>query len=114
MAIRKIKRVLIANRGEIALRIMRTVQELGLDAVVIYEKPDRKAYYVRLADDAIMIGEGPRKDYLDVDKVIWAAKKSGADAIHPGYGFLAENADFSAGLRKRGHYLHWAASPGDP
>jgi biotin carboxylase len=76
MAIRKIKKVLIANRGEIALRIMRTVQELGLDAVVIYEKPDRNAYYVRLADDAIMIGEGPRKDYLDVDKVIWAAKKA--------------------------------------
>ncbi len=102
MAIRKIKKVLIANRGEIALRIMRTVQELGLDAVVIYEKPDRNAYYVRLADDAIMIGEGPRKDYLDVDKVIWAAKKSGADAIHPGYGFLAENADFSAGCEKEG------------
>ncbi|MCK9196376.1 MAG: ATP-grasp domain-containing protein [Syntrophales bacterium] len=98
----KIKKVLIANRGEIALRIMRTVKELSLDAVVIYEKPDSDAYYVRLADDAIMIGEGPRKDYLDIDKIIWAAKKTGADAIHPGYGFLAENPDFSAACEQAG------------
>jgi acetyl-CoA carboxylase biotin carboxylase subunit len=100
--VKKIKKILIANRGEIALRIMRTVQELGLDAVVIYEKPDREAYYVRLANDAIMIGEGPRKDYLDIDKIIWAARKAGADAIHPGYGFLAENADFSEACKKAG------------
>jgi pyruvate carboxylase subunit A len=73
--VKKIKKVLIANRGEIALRIMRTVQELGLDAVVIYEKPDREAYYVRLANDAIMIGDGPRRDYLDIDKIIWAAQR---------------------------------------
>ena len=99
---RKIKKVLIANRGEIALRIMRTVHEMGLDAVVIYEKPDRDAYYVRLANDAIMIGDGPRRDYLDIDKIIWAARKSGADAIHPGYGFLAENADFSDACEKAG------------
>ena len=99
---RIIKKVLIANRGEIALRIMRTVQELGLDAVVIYEKPDREAYYVRLANDAILIGDGPRRDYLDIDKIIWAAKKTNADAIHPGYGFLAENADFSAACEKAG------------
>jgi len=100
--VRKIKKVLIANRGEIALRIMRTVQEMGLDAVVIYEKPDREAYYVRLANDAIMIGDGPRRDYLDIDKMIWAARKAGADAIHPGYGFLAENADFSEACQKAG------------
>ena len=99
---RKINKVLIANRGEIALRIMRTVQELGLDAVVIYEKPDREAYYVRLANDAILIGDGPRRDYLDIEKIIWAAKKTNADAIHPGYGFLAENADFSAACEKAG------------
>ena len=99
---RKIKKILIANRGEIALRIMRTVQELGLDAVVIYEKPDREAYYVRLANDAILIGDGPRRDYLDIEKIIWAAKKTNADAIHPGYGFLAENADFSAACEKAG------------
>jgi len=100
--VKKIKKVLIANRGEIALRIMRAIKELSLEAVVIYEKPDSEAYYVRLADDAIMIGEGPRKDYLDIDKIIWAAKKSGADAIHPGYGFLSENPDFSAACEKAG------------
>ncbi|MCX7635498.1 MAG: ATP-grasp domain-containing protein, partial [Syntrophales bacterium] len=99
---KKIKKVLIANRGEIALRIMRTVQELGLDAVVIYERPDSDAYYVRMADDAILIGEGPRKDYLDIDRIIWAAKKTGADAIHPGYGFLSENPDFSAACEREG------------
>ncbi len=100
--VRKIKKVLIANRGEIALRVMGTVQELGLDAVVIYEKPDREAYYVRMANDAIMIGDGPRRDYLNIDKIIWAAGKAGADAIHPGYGFLAENADFSEACQKAG------------
>ena len=99
---KQIKKVLIANRGEIALRIMRTVQEMGLDAVVIYEKPDREGYYVRLANDAIMIGDGPRRDYLDIEKIIWAARKSGADAIHPGYGFLAETPDFSEACDKAG------------
>ncbi len=99
---KKIKKVLIANRGEIALRIMRTVKELSMNAVVIYEKPDSDAYYVRLADDAIMIGDGPRKDYLDIEKIIWAAKKSGADAIHPGYGFLSENPSFSEACEKAG------------
>ena len=99
---RKITKVLIANRGEIALRIMRTVREMSLNAVVIYEKPDADAYYVRLADDAIMIGDGPRKDYLDIDKIIWAARKSGADAIHPGYGFLSENPDFSEACERAG------------
>ncbi|MDD5170946.1 MAG: biotin carboxylase N-terminal domain-containing protein, partial [Syntrophales bacterium] len=99
---RKIKKILIANRGEIALRIMRTVKELSIDSVVIYEKPDADAYYVRLADDAIMIGDGPRRDYLDIEKIIQAAKKSGADAIHPGYGFLSENPDFSAACEQAG------------
>ncbi|HOF05328.1 MAG TPA: biotin carboxylase N-terminal domain-containing protein [Syntrophales bacterium] len=99
---RKIKKVLIANRGEIALRIMRTVQEMSLDVVVIYEQADSDAYYVRQANEAVMIGEGPRKDYLDIDRIIWAAKKTGADAIHPGYGFLAENPDFSAACEKAG------------
>jgi len=99
---KKITKVLIANRGEIALRIMRAVKEMSLNAVVIYEKPDADAYYVRLADDAILIGDGPRKDYLDIDKIIWAAKKSGADAIHPGYGFLSENPALSAACEKAG------------
>ncbi len=98
----KIKRVLIANRGEIALRILRTVKEMGLDAVVVYEKPDSDAYYIRSADEAILIGNGPRRDYLDIDKILWAARKTGADAIHPGYGFLSENADFAKECDKAG------------
>jgi acetyl-CoA carboxylase biotin carboxylase subunit len=99
---RKIKKVLIANRGEIALRIIRTVKELGLEAIAVYEKPDSESHYIKFADDAIMIGDRPRKEYLDIDKIIWAARKSGADAIHPGYGFLSENADFSAACEKAG------------
>jgi len=98
----KIKKVLIANRGEVALRIIRTVKELGLNAVAIYEKPDSEAYFIRSANDAIMIGDGPRKDYLDIDKVIWAARKSNADAIHPGYGFLAENPHLSRACEEAG------------
>lgn len=98
----KIRKILIANRGEIALRIIRTVKELGLDAVAVYERPDSEAYFLRFADEAVLIGEGPRKDYLNIEKMIWAARNSGADAIHPGYGFLAENADFSEACEKAG------------
>lgn len=97
-----IKKVLVANRGEIALRIIRTVKELGIGTVAVYEKPDSESYFLRFADQAIMIGDGPRKDYLNIDRIIWAARKSGADAIHPGYGFLAENADFSEACEKAG------------
>ncbi len=99
-AVKKIRKILVANRGEIALRLIRTIRELGLGAVAVYEKPDSEALFIRSADDAIMIGEGPRKDYLDIDRMIWAARKSGADAIHPGYGFLAENPDFSSACEK--------------
>ena len=81
---RKIQKVLIANRGEVALRIIRTVKELGLFAIAVYEKPDSEALFIRFADDAILVGDGPRKDYLDPDRMIWAAHISGADAIHPG------------------------------
>ena len=65
---KKINKVLVANRGEIALRLIRTIKELGLGAVAIYEKPDKEALFIRFADDAIMIGDGPRKDYLDIDR----------------------------------------------
>ncbi|WP_413894573.1 biotin carboxylase N-terminal domain-containing protein, partial [Candidatus Skiveiella danica] len=68
----------------------------------VYEQADADAYYVRQANEAVMIGEGPRKDYLDIDRIIWAARKTGADAIHPGYGFLAENPEFSAACEKAG------------
>lgn len=99
---KKIKKVMIANRGEVALRIIRAIKELGLDAVVAYEKPDSDAYFIRFAEEAIMIGEGPIRDYLDIGKMIRAAKKTGADAIHPGYGFLSENADFAAACEDEG------------
>jgi len=99
---RTIKKILIANRGEIVLRILRTIKELGLQSVVVYEKPDSEEYFIRIADEAVLIGDGPRKDYLDIEKMIWAARKSGADAIHPGLGFLSENIDFSEACEKAG------------
>ena len=96
------KKILVANRGEISLRVIRTIKELGLGAVAVYEKPDKESMFIRFADEAIMIGDGPRKDYLNIDRMIWAARKSGADAIHPGYGFLSENPDFSRACAEAG------------
>lgn len=96
------KKILIANRGEIALRIIRAVQELGHVAVAIYETPDKDALHIRVADEAVWIGDGPRSDYLNIDKVIKVAKKVKADAIHPGYGFLAENPDFAKACEDNG------------
>jgi pyruvate carboxylase subunit A len=90
----KFSKILVANRGEIAVRIMRSAQELGLKVVAIYEETDKDAYHIMRADEAVCIGPGPRKDYLNIDKIIAAAQKTGAQAIHPGYGFLAENPDF--------------------
>ena len=90
----KFDKVLIANRGEIAVRLMRSAQELGLKVVAIFEETDKNAYHIMRADEAVCIGDGPRKDYLDIGKIIEAAKQTGAQAIHPGYGFLAENPDF--------------------
>lgn len=92
---KKIQKLLVANRGEIALRIIRTAREMGLSTVAVYEKPDSEAYFLRFADQAILIGDGPRRDYLNIDKIIGAAQKAGADAIHPGYGFLSENPDLA-------------------
>lgn len=89
------KRVLIANRGEIAIRVIRCCRELGIDTLAVYSDADRNSAHVLLADRAILIGPGPSKDsYLRGDKIVEVAKEFGADAIHPGYGFLSENADF--------------------
>lgn len=89
------RRVLIANRGEIALRILRTLKEMGILAVCVYSEADKNAKYLRLADAAICIGPGPAKDsYLDILRIISAAEIADSDAIHPGYGFLSENPDF--------------------
>lgn len=92
-----IKKVLIANRGEIALRVIRTCHEMGLKTVAVYSTADRDALHVRFADEAVCIGPPPSRDsYLRPDRIIAAAEVTGADAIHPGYGFLSENAEFSA------------------
>ena len=95
-------KILVANRGEIAIRIIRSIQELDYDAVAIYETPDKDSRHIRIANEAIWIGDGPRSDYLNIDKVIDAALKCGAVAIHPGYGFLAENADFARACEDTG------------
>ncbi len=99
----KIKKVLIANRGEIALRVMRTCHEMSIKTVAIYSTADRMLPFVQAADEAYLIGEGPsNQSYLLADKIIEVARKSGADAIHPGYGFLSENAEFSRAVENAG------------
>jgi acetyl/propionyl-CoA carboxylase alpha subunit len=102
METRPFQKVLVANRGEIAIRICRAVQEEGLRAVAVYETPDQESRHIRVADEAVWIGPGPRKDYLDIDRVIWAARVSGCEAVHPGYGFLAENPEFPRACEEEG------------
>ena len=92
----RIKKILVANRGEIALRIMRSAREMGIETVAVFSEADRQALHVRYADEAVFIGPPPSSEsYLRIDKILSAAKLTNADAIHPGYGFLSENEDFA-------------------
>ncbi|MCD6061267.1 MAG: acetyl/propionyl/methylcrotonyl-CoA carboxylase subunit alpha, partial [Moraxellaceae bacterium] len=97
------KKILIANRGEISCRITRTAHRLGVETVAVYSDADAAALHVQVADEAVRLGPAPSRDsYLRADRIIAAAKASGAVAVHPGYGFLSENADFSRACREAG------------
>lgn len=98
-----IKKILVANRGEIAIRVIRSCREMGIESVAVYSDADRTSMHVRFADEAYNIGPAQStQSYLNIDKIIEVAKKSGADAVHPGYGFLSENAEFSERCKKEG------------
>src|SRR3569833_906808 len=98
-----LKTLLIANRGEIACRVMRTAQRMGIRTVAVYSDADANALLVQMADAAVRLGPPPpHETYLNIDAVLAAAKQTGADAIHPGYGFLSENAEFAEACAKAG------------
>src|SRR5690348_9063024 len=97
------RKILIANRGEIACRVIRTAKRLGIRTVAVYSDADRNALHVKMADEAHRIGPPPAAEsYLNMEAILGAAKASGAQALHPGYGFLAENEDFAAACKKAG------------
>ncbi|HSF47196.1 MAG TPA: biotin carboxylase N-terminal domain-containing protein, partial [Burkholderiales bacterium] len=96
-------KILIANRGEIACRIIKTARRMGIQTVAVYSEADRDARHVEMADEAVLIGPPPSKEsYLVIEKIIAACKQTGAQAVHPGYGFLSENEEFSRTLEQEG------------
>ena len=104
------EKVLIANRGEIAIRVARTLQEMGIGSVAVYSELDRDAPHVREADEAFLLGPPtPAESYLNVEKIIEVAQNAGAEAVHPGYGFLAENAAFAQACEKA--KITWIGPP---
>ena len=99
------KKILIANRGEIACRVIKTARKMGIKTVAVYSDADRNALHVSMADEAVHIGPSPAaQSYIVIDKIMAAIKATGAEAVHPGYGFLSENMNFAAALERRASY----------
>lgn len=102
-----IKKVLIANRGEIAVRVIRACREMGIETVAVYSEADREALHTKLADEAVCIGPAPSSEsYLSMDRIVSATIITGADAIHPGFGFLSENSRFRRVVRAVQYHIY--------